>query len=198
VVKFYLKFGKYKTKKRMSKIGKKAILIPNEVTVSRTNKHLHFKGKKGEFALVLLPYLDITLTEKDILIRPRSPHKQARTNWGTMASLIRSALIGVSEGFTKQLEIQGVGFRATREGDAIALNVGFSHPIKISPPEGITVTIEKNIITIAGYEKQKVGQFAAEIRSFKKPEPYKGKGIRYVGEVIRKKAGKKVAGVGAT
>jgi len=184
-----LKFGKF-----MSKIAKKPIPIPEGTTVTKSDGNLLVKGKKGEISFPILPYLTLELDDKSVVLKPTGTHKQARANWGTMASLTKSAISGVMQGFEKKLEIQGIGYRAQMEGATLSLNVGFTHPVKLVPPQGIQVTVEKNIITISGSNKQAVGQFAAEIRSVKKPEPYKGKGIRYLGEVVREKAGKKVAG----
>ena len=121
---------------------------------------------------------------------------QAKALWGLFRALIANMVEGVTNGFKKELEIQGVGYKASVEGQDIVLNMGFSHPVKLGIPEGIQVSVEKNIIIVSGINKELVGQFAANIRKVKKPEPYKGKGIRYVGEIVRRKAGKKAAGAG--
>ncbi|MEE8131687.1 MAG: 50S ribosomal protein L6, partial [Candidatus Paceibacterota bacterium] len=139
-------------------------------------------------------YIKIEIKDNQIFFTPQNTSKQARANWGTVRSLVQNAVLGVSEGFTKVLEIEGVGYRAETQGNDLVLNVDLSHPIKISPPEGIKISTEKNTIKVFGIDKALVGGIAAKIRSVKKPEPYKGKGIRYQGEVIRRKAGKKVAG----
>jgi large subunit ribosomal protein L6 len=122
--------------------------------------------------------------------------RQAKANWGTMASLVKNALRGVTEGFEKKLQLEGIGYRAQVEGSKVTLALGFSHPVEFPLPQGITASIAKNIMTISGISKELVGKIAAELRMLKKPEPYQGKGIRYVGEVVRRKAGKKAA-VGA-
>ena len=123
--------------------------------------------------------------------------KQARANWGTTGANVKNAIVGVTEGFSKKLDIQGIGYKAAMEGaSTIVLNLGFTHPIKYAIPEGVKVIVEKNVVTVSGFDRYQVGQTAADIRAYKKPEPYQGKGIRYVGEQVRRKAGKKVAGTG--
>lgn len=181
----------------MSKIGKKPITIPDGVTATITASSFDCTGKNGKISVPLLPFIAIEIKDKTVLITPKEDSIQARSNWGTMASLISNAFAGVTTGFSKTLEIEGVGFRATMEGKTLILNIGFTHPVKFTPEEGVTITVQKNVITISGISKQLVGQTAAHIRGLKKPEPYKGKGIHYLGEVIRRKAGKKVAGTGS-
>ena len=124
--------------------------------------------------------------------------KQGKANWGTIFALIKNGIKGVSEGFAKNLELEGIGFKASIEGTNLLLNVGFTHPVKFTPPAGIKVVVEKGVIKISGVDKSLVGEVAAKIRKIYPPEPYKGKGIRYQGEVVRRKAGKKVAGAGTT
>lgn len=162
------------------------------------NDVFEVKGKLGALQLKLLNFVTAEMKDKEIQLNITDNEKQARANWGTMGSLLQNAIKGVSEGFSKVLEIEGVGFRASMEGNNLVLNVGFSHPVKFSPPEGIKLVVEKNTISVSGIDKALVGETAAQIRRIKKPEPYKGKGIRYQGEVIRRKAGKKVAGAGAS
>lgn len=178
----------------MSKIGKKPIVIPDNVEVKINDGFLEFKGNKGENMLKLLPYIKTEIKDKSIFFTPENNSKQARANWGTIRSLANNAVVGLTEGFSKVLEIEGVGYRAGMEGEALVLNVGLSHPIKFIPPKGIEISVQKNVIKISGIDKIMVGQAAAEIRSFKKIEPYKGKGIKYQGEIVRRKAGKKVVG----
>ena len=178
----------------MSKIGKKQIIIPDNVEVEISGGFLKFKGNKGTTNLKILPYIKTEIKDKSIFFTPENNSKQARANWGTIRSLAHNAIIGLTEGFGKVLEIEGIGYRANMEGNNLVLNLGLSHPIKINPPEGIKISVEKNVIKISGIDKALVGQIAAKIKAFKKPEPYKGKGIRYQGEIIRRKAGKKVAG----
>lgn len=176
----------------MSKIGKKPIILPSGVTVTDNSGEFLVKGPKGEITVSTLPYLSIVLAPDSITVELSKNIKQGRSNWGTLRSLLNNAVIGVTEGFSKELEINGVGYRAEVNGSDLILNLGFSHPVKFSVPSGLTIAVEKNIIKINGADKNLVGRTAAEIRSFRKPEPYKGKGIKYVGEVIIRKAGKKV------
>lgn len=177
----------------MSKVGKKPIPIPNGVNVT-VNDELEIRGKEGTLTVPVLPYTKVEIKDNQILVTASDSDKQARANWGTMRSLTQNAVTGVNNGFTKELEIQGVGYRAAAEGNNLVLNIGFSHPVKFTPPTGIKISVEKNSIKVSGADKSLVGGVAAKIRSLKKPEPYQGKGIRYKGEVIKIKAGKKVAG----
>ena len=177
----------------MSKIGKKPIQIPSGVTVKMDDGVLRVSGPKGEITLPVLSTITADQKDNQLVFTTGQKTKQAFANWGTMRALARNAIVGVSEGFKKVLEIEGVGFRASLEGKTLVLNVGFSHPIKYEAPQGVAITAEKNVITVSGVDRQLVGQAAAQIREIKNPEPYKGKGIRYQGEVIRRKAGKKVA-----
>ncbi len=185
----------------MSKIGKKPVSIPSGVEVKIIDKKLEVKGKEGSLVLPILPYVkgEIKTGTKgnELVFSTDSVTKQARANWGTMASLAKNAIQGVNQGFSKILEIEGIGFKAVMQGDVLVLSVGFTHPVKINIPTGIKIAVEKNIIKISGFDKALVGEAAANIRKVKKPEPYKGKGIRYKGEIVRRKAGKKVAGTTA-
>lgn len=178
----------------MSKIGKKLIEIPNSVTVVIEDGLIKVGGPKGELEYKVPRELKVTLLENKIAVLPVSKSKRTPALWGTIRAVIANMVIGVDKGFEKKLEIEGVGFRAQLQGNDLALNLGFSHPVIFKTPVGIKVSVEKNAITISGISKELVGQTAANIRALKKPEPYKGKGIRYAGEVIKKKAGKKVAG----
>ena len=183
----------------MSKIGKRPIAILDGVEVKITKDALEFKGKESAILLPILPFLKAEIkpdaTDKsELIFTIAKGDKQANANWGTMAALAKNAIIGVSQGFSKTLEIEGIGFKAALEGANLTLNVGFTHPVKFITPAGIKILVEKNVIKIFGADKALVGETAANIRKIKKPEPYKGKGIRYQGEVIRRKAGKKVAG----
>lgn len=181
----------------MSKLAKKPILMPDGVNAELNDNKLEISGKRGNLILLTLPYVKVEINEKrEVILSPLEKHKQARANLGTMAALTHNALMGVNTGFSKNLEIEGIGFRASMEGENLLLNVGFTHPVKFAPPTGIKITVEKNIIKVNGLDKNLVGQIAAQIRKIKKPEPYQGKGIHYVGELIRRKAGKKVAGTG--
>jgi large subunit ribosomal protein L6 len=179
----------------MSKIGKNPIIIPDNVDVVKIDSgFLEFKGANGSLKFKINPYIKTEIKDKIILFSPENNSKQARANWGTIASLTRNAIAGVAQGFNKNLEIEGVGYRVAMEGEVLVLNIGLSHPVKFPAPDGIKISVEKNVIKISGADKDLVGRIAAKIRSFKKPEPYKGKGIRYQGEVIRRKAGKKLSG----
>ena len=180
----------------MSKIGKKPIALPEGVEVTVADRSVKIAGKGGTLSVPVLSHTGVATKDRNVIVTHEGNHSQARANWGTMASLLRNAVKGVHEGYTKKLEIEGVGFRAQMDGATLVLSVGFTHPVKFSVPEGIKVTVEKNVITVSGFDKQLVGEVAARIRKVKKPEPYKGKGIRYQGEVIRRKEGKKVAGTG--
>jgi len=181
----------------MSKIGKKPIAIPDGVEVQLKDGVFHFKGKEGSLEIKSLPYVKAEIKDKQIQFTATADDKQARANWGTIASLTKNAIDGVKDGFNKKLQLEGVGYRASLEGKNLVLTVGFSHPIKFETPAAVKITVEKSIISISGPSKALVGQVAAQIRKIKKPEPYQGKGIRYVGEVVRRKAGKKAAAAGA-
>lgn len=181
----------------MSKIGKKPVLIPVGIEATIKDKTLNVKGKNGELSLKIMPFVRVELNDGKIIFSPENNSKTARTNWGTMRSLVQNAIIGSEKSFSKTLEIEGIGYKAGMEGNNLVLSVGLSHPVKIFPPEGIKISVEKNAIKIAGADKALVGKIAAEIRNAKKPEPYKGKGIKYQGETIRRKEGKKAAGTTA-
>ncbi len=175
----------------MSRIGKKPIEIPNEVEVKLDGDLLVVKGPKGELKIEIHPNIKIEIKNKIITLQPKTLSKKNGALWGTFRSLVDNMIQGVIKGFEKKLEIQGVGYKASIEKNKLTLNLGFSHTIEIEAPEGINFNVEKNIITIFGINKQLVGQVAANIRAKRKPEPYKGKGIRYQGEIVRRKAGKK-------
>ncbi|MEA3344480.1 MAG: 50S ribosomal protein L6 [Patescibacteria group bacterium] len=193
----------------MSRIGKKPILIPEGVEVIIDNDIVTAKGPKGELSVKVRPEIKVEKIEKEILVslnkstsknrKSSIPLKegQSRAFWGLFRSLIFNIVTGVFQGYEKKLEIQGVGYKATLEGDSLILNIGFSDPVMIKKPENINFLVERNIITISGIDKELVGQIAAKIRKVRPPEPYKGKGIRYVGEEVRRKAGKKAAAVGS-
>ncbi|MBU1036618.1 50S ribosomal protein L6 [Patescibacteria group bacterium] len=179
----------------MSRIGKKPIKIPEKTEVKVAGNIISVKGPKGILEQFIVPEISIEVKEGEILVNVKnSDKKKGRALWGLFRSLINNMVEGVVNGFSKQLEINGIGFKALVQGNNLVLNVGFSHPVNYVIPEGVSITVEKNIITVSGIDKQKIGQVAAEIRSIKKPEPYKGKGIKYLDEVIRRKAGKSVKG----
>jgi len=177
--------------KNMSRIGKKPIKIPEGVEVKIEGDLIVVKGPKGELKNQIRPEIKIEAKDRQIEFKPKIFNKGMPALWGTYRSLIFNMMEGVTKGFEKIMEIEGVGYRAILEGKDLVLNLGYSHPLKIKAPQGIEFKVEKNIITISGIDKQSVGQVAAEIRSQRKPEPYKGKGIKYRGEIIRRKAGKK-------
>lgn len=178
----------------MSKIGKKLIEIPNGVAISLEANSIAVKGPKGELAYKIPRELQLSLFGNTLLVVPIIKSKRTPALWGTLRAVIFNMVIGVTAGFEKKLEIEGVGFKAQMQGSDLSLNLGYSHPVIFNTPEGIKIDVVKNTITISGFSKELVGQTAANIRSLKKPEPYKGKGIRYAGEIIKRKAGKKVAG----
>jgi large subunit ribosomal protein L6 len=174
----------------MSKIGKLPISLPSGVTATIENGSIVVKGPKGELTQALVPEVTVS-QEADILTVGRiNNEKQTGALHGLIRSLIANMVIGVTEGFTKTLEIIGVGYRAEMQGTDIVLHIGYSHPVKLAIPKELEVKLEKNLVIISGIDKQSVGQFAAIIRSHRKPEPYKGKGIKYSDEVIKRKAGK--------
>ena len=175
----------------MSRVGKKPIKIPQGVEVKIEGQKVMIKGPKGELQREIRPELEILQKEGVIFVQPRIETKKTSAFWGLTRSLIANMIEGVSRGYEKKLEIQGIGYKARLEGEDLVLEIGFSHPVKIRCPQGIKFSIEKNIITVSGIDKELVGNIAAKIRKVKKPEPYKGKGIRYLGEVVRKKMGKK-------
>jgi large subunit ribosomal protein L6 len=175
----------------MSRIGKKPIQIPEGVQVEIHQNKIRVEGPKGKLEKNIPSEIDVQIKEGMILVSPKSKTKKAKALWGTIRQIIYNMVEGVTKGFEKKLEMEGLGYRASVSGDELVLEVGFSHPVKIKKPEGINFSVEKNIITVSGIDKELVGQIAANIRRVRPPDPYKGKGIRYLGEVIRKKAGKK-------
>ena len=182
----------------MSRIGKKPILISAGIEVKIDGQKVMVKGLKGELSREVHPKIKVEIIDNQVFVKPSSEKDLAENNqtkalWGLTRALLANMIDGVKQGFEKKLEIQGIGFKAVVEGEEIVLNVGFSHPVKIKIPEDLKILIEKNIITISGINKESVGQFAAVIRKTKPPEPYKGKGIRYLGEYVRRKVGKRVA-----
>lgn len=177
----------------MSRIGKVPVQIPNGVTVQIDGQTVAAKGPKGELSITLMQGYKIEQKEQIIEVNPIDESTQLQKFWGLQRTLLANTLQGVSEGFTKILEVNGVGYRVALQGKTLVLNLGFSHPIEYTAPEGIDLKVEQTTITVSGADKQQVGQVAAAIREFKKPEPYKGKGIKYQGEVIRRKAGKTAA-----
>jgi large subunit ribosomal protein L6 len=176
----------------MSRIGKKPVPLPKGVTATIEGGNVAVKGPKGELKLKVVPELDAEITADGIAVRPRTDTDRARAMWGMQRSLINNLVLGVTQGFQEKLEISGVGYRAALQGKILNLQLGLSHDVNYEIPAGIQITAEKpTMLTIAGIDKQLVGQVAAEIRGYRKPEPYKGKGVRYATERIRRKEGKK-------
>lgn len=175
----------------MSRIGKKPIEVPSGVTVTVAGADVTVKGPKGELALTLVDAVEVKLEGNELTVTPKDDSQRSRAMWGMQRTLVSNLVEGVSKGFEKKLEITGVGYRAQMKGQSLALQLGYSHDVDYPVPEGIRIeTPDQTTVLISGVDKQKVGQVAAEIRSWRKPEPYKGKGIRYSNEKIRMKAGK--------
>jgi large subunit ribosomal protein L6 len=175
----------------MSRIGKNPIIIPAKTEITKNGSVLTVKGPLGELSRIFNKEVEVAINGGEIQVSPAKDTIFARALWGTTAAHIRNMIHGVNTLFVKKLIIEGVGFKSAVNGGSLVLNLGFSHPVPLEIPKGLTVTAEKNVITISGIDKEVVGSFAALIRSKKKPEPYKGKGIRYEKEVVRRKEGKK-------
>jgi large subunit ribosomal protein L6 len=175
----------------MSRIGKRPIPVPQKVTVTINGQHVAVKGPKGELSRTLPPEVEVVQEGDTVLVNRRNESRPARQRHGLCRTLIANMVEGVSQGFQKRLEIQGVGYRAQVQGRNLVLNVGYSNPVQIEPPDGIQVAVENNTnVIVSGIDKEIVGNTTARIRAVRPPEPYKGKGIRYAGEVVRRKAGK--------
>lgn len=175
----------------MSRLGKLPITIPAGVNVTINDGHITVKGPKGELKVLVNKLIEVKVEGTNLAVTPKDKEaKNASAMWGLVWSLARNAVLGVSEGFTKKLEINGVGYRANVAGNKLNMNLGFSHPIEFPLPAGVTATVEGNTITLSSASKEQVGEVAAQIRKIRKPEPYKGKGIKYSDEIIRRKAGK--------
>jgi large subunit ribosomal protein L6 len=178
----------------MSRIGKQTVMIPAGTEVKLTGTTLSVKGSKGTLVRDFPGEITVTITGNEITFIPKKEgDRTVNALWGTYASHVKNMIKGVNEGFSKKLILEGVGFKSDVAGTTLNLALGFSHPVKVPIPTGFTVTADKNIITVFGIDKELVGQFAANVRALKKPEPYKGKGFRYSDEVIRRKQGKKAA-----
>lgn len=183
----------------MSRLGKKPISIPVGVETKIVEDQIIIKGPKGEIKQKIHPLVIINIENNNLKISVTNPeNKKQKALWGTFVRLIQNMIEGVTKGFEKKLQLVGIGFRAQVSGDKLVLNIGFSHPIDYQIPSSVKISVDKDIITISGIDKQLVGEVAAQIRKLKKPEPYKGMGIRYLGEVIRKKAGKKAVAAAGT
>ena len=177
----------------MSRIGKLTVKIPENVTVVQSGQTVNVTGPKGELTTEIEPKMSLKVENGEVFIVRKIEDEDSAKYWGLTRTLLANMVAGVTEGFKKELEINGIGYRASVSGDTLTLHLGYSHPILYQIPEGIKINVEKNIILVSGIDKQKVGQVAAEIRKFRKPEPYKGKGIRYADEVVRRKSGKTAA-----
>ena len=176
----------------MSRIGKKTIAVPKGVTLTLDGQTVSVKGPKGERTWTVAEEIEVTQGEDGLSLTPRSDTQRARAMWGLSRTLVDNMVTGVTEGFEKTLELQGVGYRAAMKGSALSLQLGFSHDVDVPAPAGITFAVPKQTeIKISGNDKQAVGQIAAVIRKLRPPEPYKVKGVRYAGETVRRKEGKK-------
>lgn len=176
----------------MSRIGKMPVTIPKGVTITIDKNSVTVKGPKGELSRDFPPEINLKQEDGHVMVTRNSDHRIHRSKHGLTRALLNNMVVGVSQGFNRQLYIEGVGYRASMEGKKLVLNVGYSHPVVFDPPDGITFDVDKSgrELAVAGYDKELVGELAARIRRVRPPEPYKGKGIRYVGERIRRKAGK--------
>jgi large subunit ribosomal protein L6 len=176
----------------MSRIGKHAVAVPSAVDIVVVGQQVQVKGKLGSLATTLPAEVQVALNDNKLTVTPRGDEQRARAMWGMSRTLVQNMVTGVTQGFTTKLEISGVGYRAAVEGKMLTLQLGYSHDIKFAVPEDVKITCESpTAMTITGADRQRVGQIAAEIRSFRKPEPYKGKGIKYSDEKILRKEGKK-------
>jgi len=175
----------------MSRIGKLPVALPGGVTIDVGSDKVTVKGPKGQLSQALVQHVSVSLEEEGVVVQRANDSKPSRANHGLMRSLINNMVVGVSAGFEKKLAVIGVGYRADVRGSQLVMNLGYSHPVDFTIPDGVKISVDKqNIITVSGIDKQQVGQVAAEIRAWRKPDSYKGKGVRYVDEYVRLKAGK--------
>ncbi len=175
----------------MSRVGLSPVIIPEGVEVNKSGNVMTVKGKLGELTVSVLNNISVDIADGQAVVSPANKTKTTRQAWGTVRALLAQAIVGVTEGFSKKLEMKGVGYRASVSGNALSLQLGFSHDVNYPIPSDLKISVAKNIITIEGINSQRVGQVASEIRGYRPPEPYKGKGVRYVGEEILRKEGKK-------
>ena len=181
------------TNKKMSRIGKKVIAIPDKTEVTYSSGVISVKGPLGNLTKKFKTDIEVTVGSSEITLVPKHVTLENRALWGTYASHIMNMIAGVTTPFVKKLIIEGIGYKSEVKGDKLVLALGFSHPVIVPIPTGLKVTAEKNVITATGIDKELVGEFVASVRALKKPEPYKGKGIRYEGEIVKRKQGKKTA-----
>jgi len=177
----------------MSRVGKKPIEIPENVQVTVEGRKVTVKGPKGELSREIRPEIKAEVKDGEVIVTPQKKTKQTKAYWGLTRALIQNMVDGVVKEYEKKLEIQGLGYKANMQGDTLVLKVGYSHSVEMESPEGVDISVDNNIITVSGIDKELVGLTASKIRKVKPPEPYKGKGIRYVGEHVRRKPGKRVA-----
>ena len=178
----------------MSRVGSSAITIPADVTLSNDGGVIVVKGKNGELSTSLHSDVELSVADNVATLKPARDTRQAKALWGTMRSNLNNMVVGVTEGFTRKLEINGVGYRAAMQGNKLVLSLGFSHPVEMEVPAGLKVAVENNTsVTITGADKQLLGQFASEVRAKRPPEPFKGKGVKYADEYIVRKEGKKLS-----
>ena len=176
----------------MSRVGSSAITIPADVTLSNDGGVIVVKGKNGELSTLLHSDVELSFADNVATLKPARDTRQAKALWGTMRAKLNNMVVGVTEGFTRKLEINGVGYRAAMQGNKLVLSLGFSHPVEMEVPAGLKVAVENNTsVTITGADKQLLGQFASEVRAKRPPEPFKGKGVKYADEYIVRKEGKK-------
>ena len=175
----------------MSRIGKKTIILPEKTEIKVTDNKVSVKGPLGELSRPLHPVIDVKVEGQEVTLTPKKSTTESSALWGTYASHITNMISGVNKPFEKKLVLEGIGFKSEVKGDKIVFALGFSHPVEVLIPAGLKVEADKNVITVSGADKEQVGLFAAQVRGLKKPEPYKGKGMRYSDEVIRRKQGKK-------
>lgn len=177
----------------MSRIGKQIIILPPQTEITLSNGVVAVKGPGGQLSRTFNPIIELKINDREVTLHPIRETLESRALWGTYASHLKNMVDGVNKPFEKKLILEGIGFKSEVKDNVINLALGFSHPVNVPVPEGLKVTAEKNVITISGIDKEAVGGFAAKLRSLKKPEPYKGKGMRYSDEIIKRKQGKKSA-----
>jgi large subunit ribosomal protein L6 len=174
----------------MSRLGKLPIELPEKVDVKIDGKKISVKGPGGQLQYIATAHVNVEMKDKTVVVTPSGETRESKAMWGTTRTLINNMVLGVTTGFKKSLELNGVGYKAAAKGNSLVLNLGYSHPIDYALPEGIKAAVEKNVIHITGINKELVGFVAAKVRSFRPPEPYKGKGVKYIDETIIRKAGK--------